>query len=219
MITVLCANPALDVTYRVDRVTRGAVHAVGSVRRRAGGKGANVARVLTQLGAPVTLVAPLGGAGGAQYAADFGAALVPVQIAAPPRTSVCVVDDEATIFNEPGPTLAATEWDAVVHAVLDTAPRVLVMSGSLPPGVPADAYAHLVRATEALTLVDTKGPPLAAVLAAGPDLVAPNALEARDILGETDVPTAARLLCERGAHAAVVSSGSDGLVAEIQQSS
>lgn len=213
MITVLCANPALDVTYRVHRVTRGAVHSVGSVWRRAGGKGANVARVLGQLGAPVTLVAPLGGLGGAQYAAEFGPGLVPVPIAAPPRTSVCVVDEDATIFNEPGALVSSAEWEAVVSAVVATEPDVLVLSGSLPQGVPADAYAGLVAEAQARTVVDTKGLPLRAVLAARPDLVAPNLAEVREIVGDVGPAEAAAALCERGARAAAVSAGPDGVVA------
>jgi tagatose 6-phosphate kinase len=212
VITVLCANPALDITYRVDRVTRGAVHPVGTVHRRAGGKGANVARVLRQLGEPVRLVAPLGGAGGEEYAADFGPGLVTVPIAAPPRSSVCVLDEHATVFNEPGPELSPDEWEAVVAAVLDVRTDVLVLSGSLPGGVPVDAYARFVTAGVA-TVIDAKGAVLAAALAAGPDLVAPNLAEAQEILGTDDPYACAAELRARGARGAVVSSGPDGLIA------
>lgn len=215
MITVLCANPALDVTYRVDQVTRGAVHAVGSVERRPGGKGANVARVLHQLGEAVRLVAPLGGAGGEQYAAEIAAAgidLVAVPIGAPPRTTVCVLDEDATVFNESGPVLTAEEWARVVGAVLETRPEVLVLSGSLPGGVPDDAYARLI-AENLLAILDAKGAALAAALSAAPAVVAPNLSEAQGILGDLDALACVTELRRRGARTAVVSSGSDGLVA------
>jgi tagatose 6-phosphate kinase len=215
VITVLCANPALDVTYRVDRVTPGAVHAVYSVQRRAGGKGTNVARVLRQLGEAVRLVAPLGGTDGQRYAdeiAGSGIELVGVPISAPPRTSVCVVDEDATVFNEAGPELTMSEWDAVVDAVQQTRPDVLVLAGSLPGGVPTDAYARLIRA-DIVTVVDAKGPVLAAALAAHPHLVAPNVAEAQEILGGGDAAQCAAELRMRGAGGAVVSSGADGLAA------
>lgn len=217
LITVLCANPALDVTYRVERLTRGAVHPVGAVWRRAGGKGANVARVLRQLDVPVTLVAPLGGPAGEQYATEItgaGIDLVAVPIGAPPRTSVCVMDADATVFNEPGPELSSSDWAAVAAAVRDTAPRVLVLSGSVPAGVPSDAYAQLITsARDATTIVDAKGQVLAASLAARPDAVAPNLHESQGILGAGTALWCARELCARGARAAVVSDGADGLSA------
>jgi tagatose 6-phosphate kinase len=215
VITVLCANPALDVTYRVDRLTPGDVHAVYSVQRRAGGKGTNVARVLRQLGEAVRLVAPLGGTDGERYAAEIaesGIELVAVPVGAPPRTSVCVLDEDATVFNEAGPELAASEWDAVVDAVLQPRPDVLVLSGSLPAGVPTDAYARLIR-PDVVTVVDAKGPVLAAALTARPHLVAPNVAEAQDILGAGDAAQCAAGLRSRGAGSAVVSCGPDGLVA------
>ena len=52
IVTVTC-NPAVDLTYRVPRLTPGAVHRVARVEERAGGKGVNVARVLAQLGESV----------------------------------------------------------------------------------------------------------------------------------------------------------------------
>ncbi len=148
----------------------------------------------------------------AEYAADFGPELVAVPIAAPPRSSVCVLDEHATVFNEPGPELSPAEWEAVVAAVLDVRSDVLVLSGSLPRGVPVDAYARFVSA-EVATVVDAKGPVLAASLAAGPDVVAPNLAEAQEILGGDDAAGCAAELRARGARAAVVSSGPDGLIA------
>ena len=66
ILTVTC-NPAVDVTYDVDRLVPGAVHRVSRVRQRLGGKGVNVARVLHQLGEPVHALG-LGDAGFARAA-------------------------------------------------------------------------------------------------------------------------------------------------------
>ena len=59
MILVVCLNPALDVTHHVAGVDWSGVNRPRQVRRRAGGKGLNVARTLHALGADV-LVAGAG---------------------------------------------------------------------------------------------------------------------------------------------------------------
>ena len=64
MILVCGQNCAWQLIYQFKRVTAGAVNRVREVRRAAAGKGVNVARALTALGVPATLLAYLGGANG-----------------------------------------------------------------------------------------------------------------------------------------------------------
>lgn len=64
MILAITPNPALDVTYTVDDTRLHEVNRVREVRTEAGGKGVNVAKVLAQLGEPVTCTGPLGGPAG-----------------------------------------------------------------------------------------------------------------------------------------------------------
>lgn len=64
MILAITPNPALDVTYEVDGTRLHEVNRVQQVRTEAGGKGVNVAKVLAQLGEPVTCAGPLGGPAG-----------------------------------------------------------------------------------------------------------------------------------------------------------
>ena len=64
-------------------------------------------------------------------------------------------------------------------------------------------------------VIDTSGPPLVAALAAGPDLIKPNAEELADAAGGTittigDVVDAAQELRARGAKAVLASLGADG---------
>ena len=46
MILTVTPNPAIDLTWHVDRLTPGATHRVPTGASRAGGKGLNAARVL-----------------------------------------------------------------------------------------------------------------------------------------------------------------------------
>ncbi|WP_431681518.1 1-phosphofructokinase family hexose kinase [Kitasatospora sp. KL5] len=222
MLLVVTPNPALDITYSVRALRPHTTHRVGAVASRAGGKGVNVARVLTALGHRAVSVLPLGGPTGATVAADLAAAGLPhraVPIAGDTRRTVAVADpSDATLFNEPGPPLTPGEWRHLVSAVDEALPSagVLVLSGSLPPGCPEDAYAELValaRRRGTPTVLDADGPALTAALAAGPTVVKPNAAELRAATGSADVPAAAAELRRRGAGAVVASLGPDGLYA------
>lgn len=226
MILVVSLSPAWDVTYAVPRLTPGQTHRVQSVAHRAGGKGANVSRVLVQLGTKPHLVAPLGGPSAAAFAEELAQASVPVS--ATPcdhtvRTSVVVTDERnATTFNEPGAALTSDDWDRLVEVVDALLPSadVVVLTGSLPEGAPRDAYAVLVRRArhaETPVLLDAGGAALGSALAAGPDVVKPNVHELEEHCGRAlataeALVDASRDLVEQGAAAVLVSRGDSGLV-------
>ena len=236
MLLSVCLNPAIDVTYRLDTpVVPGHSHRVGSVHERAGGKGINVARVAQHLGLAGTVLAPIGGVTGAGIRAELDSGRTAtgatssvqshlVQIAGTSRRTIAVVDPhDATLFNEPGPVLSSDEWSLLV-ASFETAVEqasLVVLSGSLPPGVPLDAYAQLTAVANARgrrVVVDAEGEPLQLALAARPYLVKPNLAELRTIVDgplgtRSEIAAAGRELRRRGALNVVVSCGSDGLLA------
>jgi tagatose 6-phosphate kinase len=223
VIVAVCLNPAVDVTYSVDGVRPGGSHQVAAVRRMPGGKGVNVARVLAQLGEPVTLCGFAGGTTGRwlrDALAGSGVSDRLTEIEDATRQTVTVVDDaDATVFNEPGPALTGGDW-ARLTATFDRqveGAEVAVLSGSVPPGAPGDAYALLVRRAQRhgiATIVDAAGSHLQAAADAGPTLLSPNRAEAG--LPAADRPAllaAASRLSRRSGGTVVISAGHDGLVA------
>lgn len=225
MIVTVTLNAALDVTYVVPRVELHTSHRVASVAQVGGGKGVNVASVLAQQGHAVVATGLLGGVTGELVRADLDARGLPQRfslVAAETRRAVTVVsevDGDATVFNEPGPTVTDDEWLGFLHdlraLLAEVRPRVVVASGSLPPGIPTDAYAAVVRLAHeagARSIVDASAAPLVAALAAAPDLVKPNRDELAEVTGATDLVAGARLLLEQGAREVVVSAGADGLL-------
>jgi tagatose 6-phosphate kinase len=223
LILTVTPNLALDITYEVDRLIPGATHRVRRVRQRAGGKGVNVARVLRALGATPVIAGLAGGPTGTAIRAElaeagFAEALTP--IAGESRRTVTIVselDSEPTMCTEPGPAVSPAEWANLRARVAEAAARadVVVLSGSLPPGVPEDGYAQLIRLArdlDARTILDTSGPALLAGLAARPDLVKPNAAELRAATGIAADLDAARALAREGT-AVVASLGPGGLLA------
>lgn len=225
MIVTVTLNAALDVTYTVERLTLHRSHRVTSVTEVAGGKGVNVASVLAGRGVPVIATGLLGGRTGERVRADLDARGLAHRFspcAGESRRAVTVVseaDGDATVLNEPGPTVTDEEWQAFLadlRALLaEVRPDVVVASGSLPRGIPTEAYAAVVRAAHevgALAVVDSSAQALLAALPAGPDLVKPNRDELAEVTGAADPVAGARLLIERGAREVVVSAGADGLV-------
>src|SRR4051794_6911701 len=174
MIGTVTLNLALDVTYEVDGLQVGGSHRVERIRRRAGGKGVNVARVAATLGHQVLVLGFVGGVTGelvAEELFDAGLTALLTPIAGETRRTVAIVngvDGDATIFNESGPSVTSDEWRAFLDRMPWGRMGVLACSGSLPPGLPSDAYAELaVRARhhDVLSVIDTGGD---ALTAAGP---------------------------------------------------
>lgn len=243
MILVVCLNPALDVTHHVESVDWAGVNRAAAVYARPGGKGINVARTLHALGADVVLAGLAGGPTGNAIEAELralGLSVTFTHIAGDTRRTFTVVDASGTaaLFNEPGPEVGTAEWDefrAAYSRVLLIAARqdaVVVLSGSLPPGLPADAYATLITAAKAAgvpTLLDTSGAALRHGIAAGPDIVKPNLAELAALpwgevhdSGHSGAPEGtqtstimtAAAIREAGAQSVVVSLGADGLLAD-----
>jgi len=228
-IVTVTANPALDLTYTVPGIRLGESHRVAAPLARAGGKGVNVSRVARQLDFPTLAVGTCGGSTGALFRADLDAAgighrLVPV--AAETRRTIALVDsvnDRTSIFNEAGPALAAAEWQALAATVVGSldsivqgSAGVLVGSGSLPAGAPADFYPALVALAHNAgvpAIVDTSGPGMLAAARAGADLLKPNQHELAEATGENGLVAGARKLLELGARRVLVSAGGDGMLA------
>jgi len=226
VILTVTLNAALDVTYEVDALVPQGSHRVRRIRERAGGKGINVASVLVGMGVPAMATGLLGGPTGSRIAADLNARSVPHAFhscAGDSRRTLNIVsadDGEATIFNERGPLVTPEEWtallDRVTGLITRTAATVVVLSGSLPRGVPEDAYGQLIVLTHAhgaRSILDANGPALGLALAAHPDLVKPNVMELIGATGVGDPVAGAEALRRNGALDVVVSAGRDGVVA------
>ncbi|MEO3978688.1 1-phosphofructokinase family hexose kinase [Streptomyces sp. CAU 1734] len=224
MILTVTLNTALDITYSVPALTPHSSHRVGEVAERPGGKGLNVARVLSALGHESVVTGFAGGPAGAVLR-DLLAPLPPrdalVPIAGTTRRTIAVVDSgtgDTTQLNEPGPTVTAEEWAAFVAAygTLLRDAAAVALCGSLPRGIQVGAYGDLIRMARAAgvpVLLDTSGEPLRRGIAARPDLIKPNADELALLTGAREPRRATRDARRRGAHAVVASLGPDGLLA------
>jgi tagatose 6-phosphate kinase len=235
-IVCTALNPALDITYIGARFAAGEVNRVGQVHAQAGGKAVNVARLLRQAGHEVTVTGLAGGLVGTQIAGhldDWGIPRCLVRCAAGSRRTVSVFSAEdavVTAYNEDGPQITAGEWALFADRFADLArgARAVVLSGSLPGGLPVDAYrtlASIAGDAGAEAFVDAHAGPLLAAVTAKPVLVKPNEHELAETAGlavPVPVPAAAvasRMLLADGAQGVVVSLGPRGLLAVLPETS
>ncbi|MCO1578561.1 1-phosphofructokinase family hexose kinase [Crossiella sp. SN42] len=227
MILTVSLNAALDVTYTVDDLQPHTTHRVRTVRTRAGGKGVNVSRVLHALGHSTVVTGLTGGDTGRAIRAELAESDLPsalVEIAAESRRTVAVVSGgDATLFNEPGPEVTEAEWASFREHFAGLAPTasVVVLSGSLPPGLPTTAYRELLEIVDgrAPTVLDADGDALRHGLGGNPTAIKPNAAELRAVTGIADPATAARALVAGGAEAVLASGGPAGLLAITDEGS
>lgn len=224
MILTVTPNPALDLTWRVDRLAEGGTHRADAGAARAGGKGLNVARVAHAEGADVLAVTTVGGLVGEEFAEELRASGVPhalVPVAAETRRSIAVVDaalGDTTIINERGVNPTDVEWAALLAEVVErlAGARVLVVSGSLPPGAPESLIPMLIavgRDAGVPVIVDTSGPALLLAADAGATVLKPNAAELVEATGIADPVDGARSLIARGAELVLLSLGAEGMLA------
>lgn len=224
MILTVTPNPALDLTWRIDRLTEGGTHRADAGVARAGGKGLNVARVAHAEGAEVLAVTTAGGRVGEEFTAELqasGVLHVLVPVAADTRRSIAVVDEtlgDTTIINERGVNPTDEEWAAVLAEVVERLPSasVLVVSGSVPPGAPEPLIPMLIavgRDAGVPVIVDTSGPALLRAADAGATVLKPNAAELAEATGIADPVEGARSLIARGTELVLLSLGADGMLA------
>ena len=230
-LVCVAVNASIDKIATVDRLVPGKIHRPEMQSVVAGGKAINVARAASRLGLDVVVVPVVAGHLGSWLEASLARERIatrPVRVPGETRTCLSILDRSTgflTEFYEAGPTLDDKGWSAIESAVAvelegDAASSVVILSGSLPPGAPADGYARIVGlAAEAgaRTAVDADGEVLARAVAAGPWLAKGNASEAARATGlvsggEAEAVRAASALQERGAGIALVSRGIEGTI-------
>ncbi|ELY4675206.1 6-phosphofructokinase II [Cronobacter turicensis] len=192
-----------------------------------GGGGINVARAIVHLGGTATALFPAGGATGEHLVSLLNDEHVAVETVSAhdwTRQNLHVhveSSGEQYRFVMPGATITDDEFRQLEEKVLAIeSGAILVISGSLPPGVSIEKLQQLIKAARQQgirLIVDSSGDALAAALEIGDiELVKPNqkelaALVKRDLTAPDDVRQAAQELVQSGkARRVVVSLGPQG---------
>lgn len=194
-ILTLTMNPSVDLNATTPVVTDEKKLRCSNLGYDAGGGGINVSRAITILGGRSKAFFPAGGPMG-----DFLVDLlhrdniehVRFPIADETRLNASFIEestDKQYRFNMPGALLQDHEWQQVLTCLQEfiPSPDFLVVSGSLPKGVPIDFFKNVCDVTKEMgckLIVDTAQEPLRHALDGGVFLMKPNLNEFQWLTGE-----------------------------------
>jgi 1-phosphofructokinase len=231
-VITITLNPSIDKTITVEKLTPYGLNRAISTRMDPGGKGINVARVLKNFGVDVMVSGLIAGDQGkllknylkkSEIYTDF------METSGETRTNLKIIDEsvnKTTEINESGFYVSHDDlmtFKRKFQSLLKDA-SIVVISGSVPPGVPSDFYAECISIakTEGVkTLLDADGDTLTEGLKAVPYAIKPNIHELELLGGCTfsnikDIVNAVQKLIEEGIEIAIVSMGPDGAIVANQ---
>ncbi|MDP5291396.1 1-phosphofructokinase [Oceanimonas sp. CHS3-5] len=226
-VLTLTLNPALDLTVSLASLSPGQVNLADAGHLGAAGKGINVARVLAELGHAPRASGFLGANNEAPFCALFEGLGIHddfVRLPGDTRINVKVSEDggRVTDINLPGLRVSEGDWTRLQARLesLSDGFDVLVVAGSLPPGVSPVWLENLIttwRERGKTLWLDASGEALKAGVRGRPHLIKPNLQELENLMGrpitnDEALVTCAEQLMASGIAQVMVSAGADGVV-------
>lgn len=225
MIYTLTLNPSLDYISFVDTFTVGTINRTSNQLIFPGGKGINVSLVLKNFGYESTALGFPAGFSGKEIARLLKEREINTDFTflneGCSRINLKIKSDKETELNGPGPFVPKS----ALCDLFDKLKRLssedyLVLSGSLPKGVPENIYSIIMDALRDASpkiIIDTTGNALTDTLKYRPFLVKPNNHELSDIFNAIVTTRKEALiygqkLVDMGAQNVLVSMGKDGAV-------
>ncbi|GAM05853.1 1-phosphofructokinase family hexose kinase [Novosphingobium sp. MBES04] len=227
-IATLTMNPTIDVSYDVAEMRHTHKMRTDNEWYAPGGGGLNVARVFVRLGGNARSFYLSGGATGPALdgLVDLHQLVrTRIAITGPTRVASAVLERQSGKeyrFTPQGPRIAPGEWNECLDQLDETDADIVVLSGSLPPGVPDDFYAQATRRLRRKgieVVLDSSGPALSHGIAEGDLLlVKPSSGELESYLGTSlsghsaIADAARRIVAEGKARLVAVTLGHEGAI-------
>jgi len=225
-LVAVALNPSWDRTLEVPNFEIGKHQRGRLLSVQAAGKAVNVARLLDALGSPSVLTGFVGESDRDRFAATFEKTRVRVEMfetSGPTRENITLVDTERKVdthVRDLGFTVTDEDIARITRKlrILSGKGAYVLLTGSLPPGMDAEAFAGLIDVCArkgARVAVDSSGAALGAIpLAKDLWLAKPNREELATIAGRpVDSEEAIREAAEAlrpGLDEVVVTLGADG---------
>jgi len=195
MYLVVGLNPAIDVVMRVSKPILGQLNRASETAIYPAGKATNLMHNLSQRDVSCTLLGFVGRPDLPRFTnlldtARSNTSLIPLEGST--RINLKVIDAETssdTEFNSKGINVSVIDIldieSELKRLLIDT--KGLILTGSLPPGMPHDIYARwiqLAKQAGVVSLLDASGEPLDQGLRAIPWMVKMNWSELSDLAGK-----------------------------------
>ena len=226
-VVTITLNPALDLTGSLAALSVGGVNLVNTGSLHPAGKGVNVAKVLADLGAEVTVTGFLGRDNETPFCQLFKQIKANdqfIRVNGATRINVKLVEEDGRVsdINFPGITISAAAISVFEQKLFALAADhdFFVLSGSLPDGISAELCASWIaelRKMKKKVLFDSSRAALASGVNATPWLIKPNHEELCQLLdceltSTMQLQEAGRVLADKGIDNIVISLGEDGVM-------
>ncbi|WP_394241213.1 1-phosphofructokinase [Vibrio astriarenae] len=226
-VVTITLNPALDLTGSLSELNPGTVSLVDKSSFHAAGKGVNVAKVLSDLGANVTVTGFLGKDNPELFHHLFNDIKVTnrfIEVEGATRINVKLVEASGAVsdINFPGVQVSPADiarFEATLFELAETH-DYFVLAGSLPRGITPEqcaAWIEQLHTRGKRVLFDSSKAALSAGIESCPWLIKPNDEELSDFVGQhldtaEKCQQAAQSLSQKGIENIVVSMGSEGVM-------
>lgn len=231
-VIAVTLNPSIDKTINIEHLIPYGLNRAINSRTDPGGKGVNVAKVLKNFGVDVTVCGLIAGNQGKvllNYLKSVGIAADFLENPGETRINLKIIDEsinKTTEINETGFFVTPEILTAFKKKFKESVKKasMVVLSGSLPAGVPENFYAdciEIAKAEKIKCVLDADGDALAKGIKAIPFAVKPNIHELESLNGHifsnrTEIVNAAKKLLETGIEIVIVSMGADGAIVANQ---
>lgn len=218
---IICCGftPCVQRIIEFEKLEKGVVNRARNVTIGIGGKGANTARMVTQLGGRPELIGFVGGPNGwliEQMLEKENVGFRHVEVAGETRICQTLVEagnPEVTELVEEMSPITSNDWKKMValFQAMELSGAIVPLSGKLPAGAPVDAYAQLAKRVAeqgGRIIIDAPGEPLLLALEHKPFVVKINDVELLQTFGGDDLMAACRALLQRGAQSVLITRGS-----------
>ena len=186
MITTVTLNPAIDKIIEINNMNLGNVHRASKLIKTLGGKSINVSRILTGLNIKNEALCFAGEENLSEvrtFAARDDINLFVKVIEGTTRTNVKIIEPDedyrTTDINEKGFVVSKEALESMLKIIYEKAKlsNYVVLSGSLPEGVPIDVYRTITRKIDNKVVLDADGEILMEGLKGSPYIIKPNIFE------------------------------------------
>ena len=195
-IITITFNPCIDKSTSVNALKAESKLRCSAPVFEPGGGGINVARAIKKLGSEAIAIYPSGG-----YSGKFlnlllekeNLSVLTVETKYHTRENMIVLDlatNQQYRFDMPGPQLFEEEWQQCLQMVEENDSQFIVVSGSLPPGVPADIFARVSKMAKKQNrklIVDSTEEALQSALEEGVYMIKPNIGELSRLVGKEEL--------------------------------
>lgn len=212
-IITITLNPAIDKSTSITSLAAGKKLRCAPPCFEPGGGGVNVSRAIHKLGGETTAIYFAGGYTGEFYKQlldDEKISSVAVKTRNHLRENLIVFDRSSGMqyrFTMPGPSIYEQEWKEILKTINEhDRADFMVVSGSLPPGIPNDILANIAviaKRNNIKLIVDSSGKALQNALTEEVYLMKPNLHELAELTGKNlasmdEAMNAAKTIVDRG---------------------